>query len=338
MRITILLSVLVVCSCHILWSDLLYLDTNLENRTPTLPTLPTLPNSNYLLASYDFKYGQPLITTSLKSIIFDYYTYNNGWSVVINNIEYAMPDQLYVLSDPYEDKQCRNQVFYTAEDVLESLFQSFTIGFNCKHINGTFSLSEQYEYFNEQYNMYASYTANSFTTILCSRMEFNDNIRLNKNFKYALNKLPANYTAETCNEYEKFITLYGTAFLGKARYGGYINMVSSYSITSTYGKSMKDIGIELSAKFMMMNTDNKFNWNETDIYQDLNATYNSQLKIIGGNPGLTGNEWIASVPENPLIVEGDIISLAEFLPPNSDSKTSLLAALTAYYNGELCVF
>lgn len=89
MRLYIILCVISIYSCVPIWSDLLYLDELPYSQAD----FPLLPNSNYLLASYDFKYGQPLISTALRTIIFDYYTYNNGWSVIIDTLSMSAVDK-----------------------------------------------------------------------------------------------------------------------------------------------------------------------------------------------------------------------------------------------------
>lgn len=121
------------------------------------PPFTPVPNIEYMLAGLDMRYGDPLNVT-LRNPIFESLSYNDGHTVTINGITHKMPDQLYVLAYPSEQKTSTTMVYYSASLVEESLFESFTIGFDCKRINGSFSLSEQVSYFNYMYNSQASYT------------------------------------------------------------------------------------------------------------------------------------------------------------------------------------
>ncbi|ARF10167.1 MAC/perforin domain protein [Hokovirus HKV1] len=297
-------------------------------------TLPTIPNINYMECGFNLKYGDPLNMT-ISRPIFEAFTYNNKQTILINGVNYKMPDQLYGLNYPSEDKKSSSLIYYSASMVSEELYQTFTLGFDCKRIDFAFSMSEQVNYFNYMYNTQGCYTANTYLTITVSKMEINSLIKLNDEFKKTINLLPNTYTNETCKYFMDFFDMFGTAFFTKTVYGGYVSMTSAFDISVSYNKNSYEIGLDLGAQFLVFTGNLGAIWNETQAMKYIDSTYDSTMYLIGGYPDYYNEDWPMTVPNNPLIVRANVVSITELIK-DKNIKNAANLALNDYYMNYSC--
>jgi len=297
-----------------------------------------IPNINYFVTGIDIKYGAPY-NVSVRNPIFERFSYNNNITEIINDVTYDCPDQIYWISYSSIDKKSTVQVYYSVEEIESDMFESFTTGFDCERINGMFSLSEQVDEFNLAYDTQESYTALTFLTVTVSKAELNAEIKLNENFKTIVNSLPTVYSQETCKYFVDFIKLFGTSYAYRAVFGGYVTMSTYFKTSTTYDKTESEIEFEIGTQFLMFTTNSSFDFNQTKIYQNLDATYNSTLQVYGGSPNYFQSNnyqsWIATVSTNPIFVRADIISISKLLY-GLPQQNALNDAINDYLeNGEI---
>lgn len=283
----------------------------------TVTSLSPVPNDYLMATSIDSKYGFPY-NESLREPIIEF-SYNDQRTVTILGIQYSCPDQLYVISYSSMDSKSTTQVCYSASMVMSALWESFTTGFNCKRINGMFSLSEQVTDFDIAYYSDNSYSAMTHLTVTSCKLELNSNIKLTQTFKNLANKLPTSYNSETCQYFVEFIKIFGTSFIPRGVFGGYVFMDSYFTETTSYTKDSSQISIEVGAQFLMFTTNTSVTWNNTEVGKYLDTTYNSTLELYGGYPEDYNpnnySPWLASVPLNPIIVRGSLENLSMLLTP-----------------------
>ena len=208
-----------------------------------------LPNANYMICGIDLKYG---VQDAIKNPIFDQFTYQDGRTIIIQDIVYNIPDQLMVLDYPSEQQTSVNEVYTTQQYVEEATAESYSVGFNSWYSPGMFSYSKQSLYFNEEYTMEGNYTAASSLRITTYKAGFDSEARLNDLFEYELNMLPNVYNNETRDQFYNFFDKYGTVWAKEAIFGGTEEMTTSFSISVLEEETVSVVEKQLNLQFTLL--------------------------------------------------------------------------------------
>lgn len=297
-----------------------------------------LPNINYILSSIDMQIGEPF-EYAFKYPPFTPFTYSQGKSIYIDsNHTFAVPDQLYCINDPSEEKTSTNEVYTSQYTLQKSLSESSSYNYNSWFAPGMYSGSQQTTYYQKVFQEQAQYMASSYLRVTNFKVSFNPSIQFNPSFQQALNNLPSAFTPDTCSQFKKFFQVYGTHFISSAIFGGSVKMTTTFDIDLIDELSIETIQTQLNQQFFLLTLSTTLTEEQEQELTQLNAVYDSTFTLIGGDPSSYNATqyqlWAKTVINNPTIVNMEIHNYTMLLDSDDTDKINALnqAIISHFYS------
>lgn len=265
------------------------------NHAHTAFAPPILPNIQDMTLGFDSSIMQPTLI-SLRYPVFNA-VYND--TVTMSNKKFRIPNGCQCLETPIIAKTSKNEIFVSEEDIQTSIYESISLSEN--FIFGMCSQSYQSKYFNNEFNLYASYTALSNLVVEnwkcnCHQTNFTDV------FRNTLNSLPKVYNSTTCPTFKSFFNQYGTHYIITIVFGGTVQMQTSFTIQYYKSTTTEQISADLNAQLFLKISTNLTESQEQTL-QQLDAIYDSTIALIGGFPSnftiTQWQQWAKTTYENP---------------------------------------
>ena len=256
------------------------------------------------------------------------------WKHPYTGTTYQVPDQIgSIASVPGSWLNAETHVYRTKSDVIKKL--SARVGIKAKSFFGSFSGSASYKSIRRMINEQSLCVTDVSSFVSTCQAVFSPAqvLGLNQDAMILYNFLPSQFE-ESPEPYYDFIKNYGTHFLFKGEFGGYISVM--YLTDSTYYSSHTTRDIEANAKasfFGFLKSKGGYSDSVTTVDREFTQYSSTRIILHGGNTALlqTGDlpQWDSSVPQNPWMFAGSLIPIYNLFP-NSTKRNSMERAVQAH--------
>ena len=153
---------------------------------------------------------------------------------------------------------------------------------------------------------------------------------LNQDAMILYNLLPSQFE-ESPEHYYDFIKNYGTHFLFKGHFGGYISMMHLTGSTYYSSHTTRDIkAMQKPPFFGFLKSKGGYSDSVTTIDREFTQHTSTRIILHGGNTALLQTadlpQWDSSVPQNPWMFASSLVPINNMFPNSTKKK----------HNGESC--
>ena len=270
-------------------------------------------------------------------------TCNEGkvWKNPYDQKVYQLPDQVWsMVSVPDSWLNAVTKIYKSYSDVKNEMSANAGVGL----ISGMFSSSASYKSMNEAISNKSEEISDVFSFVSTTQAVFAPAIILGLNHygQIFVDNLPENFT-ESPSDYYDFISVFGTHYFGKGKFGGYIRNYFETSSEYYLTHSEHDIQVQATGSFFnLLKADGGYDGSTFEVDEEFSKNTNSFVIYYGGDTNLLQADglpkWQPTVPENPWIFGGSLIPIYEMInvTKKQDSmKQAVQAHLDKAYLGEL---
>ncbi|XP_075265237.1 perivitellin-2 67 kDa subunit-like, partial [Convolutriloba macropyga] len=256
------------------------------------------------------------------------------WRNPFSNITYQMPDQVWsIVSKPGSFKEVVTKVY---KDILDIKTER-TFKIQLKKFWGLFSKSASYRKISHlimQSNKIIT-EAEVFALTVDVFLAPPQILGLSENMKTMIELLPKSIEDDP-EKYFDFIQQFGTHFISVANFGGYIKQI--FATSESFLKSNGEARLSTEAKLSLQRFFGSYISGGSNIHvSGASQNFLDETQVItryhGGDITYVDNSnlaaWKKSIPYNPWLYSGTVISISELIS-EPERKVSMERAYTAH--------
>lgn len=291
----------------------------MSSQAPATP----LPNINAMTMGFDILYFD-LYDPGLanRNTVFDY---QNTQPTLDGQHVYPSQFELSELNDTTFSAVSRQ--FFNAYDMQRAFSSEVSAsggfdGFKC-------SMSGSYSTFDQLSGSGERVLIESHAVAQLWRLSLNADIALplSADFKQRVAALPADYSSGQ-ETYMDFIRDFGTHYATEAIFGGRTYQIYTLTAADVASLTKKNVDISASASDMLGDSvsanvsKSSSNWTELR-----DAVTQTAVEWVGGTPSTNFNDWVSSIDQKPVIVQGSLNNLYELLTAENFPNVSNIAQI-----------
>lgn len=276
------------------------------------------------------------------------YYNNKTWTSPHTNITFKVPDQFSVS----DDDQVRENVLQNAYSSYQKYLMQFTAHWNFDVDIGVSFASAGYKYNKELFISKQELDTNVMTMLHGHHVWYfylatlypPFILKLDSMFEMALNALP-NLISNSVdlNDYNEFITTFGTHFLYRSLFGAKINFDAFASRSFVESSSQQWISTQYGFYFhsKLFNVSNGGFKNQSDIHIDKNflKEINAKVEFYGGDPSLAHLNnltlWAETIDKLTYPINSTLNGIWELIINNNIKRQTLKTFIINYMNSPM---